>query len=138
MIKKACSFILRNRIQFLRYLVVGFSGVFLDIGTLYVFSRYFGINPTLSVIANQAIVLLYNFTLNRLWTFSAGSGMAKKQVIRYGILASCNYVFSVGSMYVLNEKFGFDEILVRMGSIAVMTLWNFLLYKKWVYRQECE
>ena len=133
MLKKVCSYILQNKIQFLRYLVVGFSGLFIDIGTLYILSRIFGINPTIAVIINQAIVLVYNFTLNRLWTFGGG-GMARKQLVRYGTLVAFNYTFSVFVMYMLNQKFGFDEILVRLGTIAFMVLWNFILYKKWVYR----
>ena len=133
MIKKVCSIFLEEKIKFLRYLVVGFSGLFLDIGTLYILSRTFGINPTLAVCINQVILIGYNFTLNKYWTFGGG-GMPHKQFVRYLVLVTFNYIFSGIVMYGFNEIGGYDEILVRIGAIAIMTLWNFILYKNWVYK----
>ena len=133
MLKKICNYLLQNKIQFLRYVVVGFSGFLIDISTLYVLSKIYNINPTISVVFNQMIVLTYNFTLNRLWTFGGG-GTPQKQLVRYLTLMFCNYFLSVILMYIFNEIVGIDEILVRIGSIALMVLWNFALYKTWVYK----
>ncbi|PIT86577.1 MAG: hypothetical protein COU33_02405 [Candidatus Magasanikbacteria bacterium CG10_big_fil_rev_8_21_14_0_10_43_6] len=123
----------RHKEQFVRYFVVGMSGFVIDIGTLFVLSKYYGINPTIAVVLNQIVVIGYNFTLNKYWSFS-NRDLPHKQLIRYGILAGGNYLFSVVLMYTFNQVFGIDEILVRIGTIALMTLWNFVLYKKWVYR----
>jgi putative flippase GtrA len=133
MLKKICNYLLQNKIQFLRYVVVGLSGFLIDISTLYALSKIYNINPTIAVVFNQMIVLAYNFTLNRLWTFGGG-GTPQKQLVRYLILMFCNYFLSVILMYIFNEIWGIDEILVRIGSIALMVLWNFALYKTWVYK----
>lgn len=135
--KKTIRFCWSIRYQFIKYAVVGSSGFVLDLGTLILFKEKFGINPVLAVIINQMIVLAYNFTLNKYWSFR-NREMPHKQLVRYVTLASWNYAFSVGAMYIFNEIIGFDYRLVRLGSVMVMVLWNFLLYKYWVYREECE
>ncbi len=131
--KRLYTYIRTHKEQFVRYFVVGISGFVIDIGTLYLFTTQFGINPTLAVVYNQLLVMGYNFTLNKYWSFQ-NTALPHKQFIRYLILAGANYLFSIAVMYVANQVFGMNEIIVRVATIAVMTLWNFVIYKKWVYR----
>lgn len=121
------------RHQFIKYFLVGTSGVFLDIGTLMIFKEWFGLSATLAVVVNQIMVLSYNFSLNKYWSFREYS-MPWPQLIRYLLLAGFNYSFSVSSMYAFTNWFDFDYRLVRIATIMVMACWNFLLYKHWVYQ----
>ncbi len=121
-------------IQFAKYFIVGSSGVVLDMTTLVLFKEVFGWPPVVSVIVNQVILLAYIFCLNKYWSFR-NQEMPHKQVVRFLILASFNYVFSVAVMYMFNHKLNFDYRIVRLCSIAVMVSWNFFLYKYWVYKQ---
>lgn len=123
------------RHQFAKYFIVGFSGLFLDMGTLIVFKEYFGWTPVLVVVVNQIFLLIYNFTLNKYWSFKSKT-LPHKQIVRYLILAGCNYLFSILIMYFFSHKMGWDYRLVRLSTIIVMVIWNFFLYKYWVYRQE--
>jgi putative flippase GtrA len=120
--------------QFIKYTFVGSSGVVFDIGLLALATSVLGIIPWIAVALTQIIVLTYNFTLNKLWSFRSTS-MPHAQILRYAILASWNYVFSVLAMYIFNGKFEFPYLIVRILTIMVMVLWNFLLYKHWVYKK---
>lgn len=133
MIKRALRYGWSVRHQFAKYFVVGASGFVLDFGLLVFFKEVFGINPTLAVVANQAFVLAYNFSLNKYWTFG-NKEIPHKQLMRYLTLAAANYGFSVLMMYIFNEVLGFDYRLVRLGTILAAVSWNFFLYKYWVYR----
>lgn len=135
MVKKTLTYFWSLRREFAKYFIVGFSGLFLDMGTLILFTEAFGFLPVVSVFMNQALVLTYNFTLNKYWSFR-NRAMPHKQIMRYGVLAAWNYSFSVGAMYLLNQQFGVDYRLVRIASIVVMVSWNFFLYKYWVYRDK--
>ncbi|MBU0661422.1 GtrA family protein [Patescibacteria group bacterium] len=121
------------QIQLVRYFVIGLSGLAIDIGLLALCTRLFGINPTIAVIFVQFVVIIYNFLLNKYWTFKS-QGLAHKQFVRYSVLVTWNYLFGVTVMYFCNEIAGMDEIIVRLVSIAITVLWNFILYKKWIYR----
>ena len=134
MIKKLIKFLWSLRKQFVKYFVVGISGLVLDLATFGLFTDVFGIIPWIAVVINQAIVLAYNFTLNKYWSFKSDK-KARTQMIRFLVLAGFNYLFSVATMYVFNEQIGFDKYLVRISTIAVMVSWNFFLYKYWVYKE---
>ncbi|HYE60171.1 MAG TPA: GtrA family protein [Candidatus Kapabacteria bacterium] len=137
MIKRAAAYAWSVRHQFIKYFIVGASGVILDIGTLTLLKEVFGIMPVLAVVLNQILLLAYNFSLNKYWSFR-NREIPHRQLIRYLILAGWNYTFSVGTMYIFSHAYDFDYRLVRIGSIMVMTLWNFILYKHWVYTSKAE
>lgn len=132
MIKKTISYLWSLRQEFAKYFIVGFSGLFLDIGSLILFTEIFGLAPVIAVIINQAFLMAYNFSLNKYWSFR-NKEMPHKQLVRYFGLAAFNYSFAVATMYVFNHIFGFDYKWVRVSTIAVMVSWNFFLYKYWVY-----
>jgi len=121
------------RKEFTKYFIVGFSGLLIDMGSLVLLKEVFGLWPVFAVIINQAFLLVYNFTLNKYWSFK-NKEMPHRQIVRYLILAGFNYLFGVVVMYIFNHKLGFDYRLVRIFSIACMVSWNFFLYKYWVYR----
>lgn len=121
------------RREFTKYFIVGFSGLLIDMGSLVLLKEVFGLWPVLAVIINQAFLLVYNFTLNKYWSFK-NKGMPHRQIVRYLILAGFNYLFGVVAMYIFNHKLGFDYRLVRILTIALMVSWNFFLYKYWVYK----
>jgi putative flippase GtrA len=133
MVKRALKYAWSVRMQFSKYFFVGISGLLIDMATLIIFREVFGWIPTIAVVVNQVIVLGYNFTLNKYWSF-ANKEIPHKQLVRYAVLATFNYIFSVGTMYIFNGMFEFDYRVVRIVTIAVMVNWNFFLYKYWVYR----
>ena len=135
MIKKTLQYAWSVRHQFTKYFIVGISGVFLDLATLIFFKEFFGFNATVAVVCNQILMLTYNFLLNKYWSFK-NKEIPQKQIVRYLILAGFNYFFSVGVMYLFNHLVNYDYRLVRIATIAVMVLWNFFLYKYWVYKED--
>ena len=62
MIKKTVNYFWSLRREFTKYFIVGFSGLFLDMGSLILFKEIFGIDPVMVVIVSQAFLLVYNFT----------------------------------------------------------------------------
>lgn len=122
------------RHQFIKYFIIGITGVFLDVGSLILLKEKFGWTPTLAVVVNQIFILVFNFSLNKYWSFREKS-LPHKQIVRYLILAGLNYVFSITVMYIFNHVLGWDYRLIRLATIAVMVSWNFFLYKYWVYHE---
>ena len=109
MIKRTARYFWSVRHQFAKYFVVGFSGVFLDMGTLILFKEKFGWTPVFAVVINQIFLLTYNFFLNKYWSFR-NREMPHKQLVRFLSLAGFNYVFSVIMMYIFSDHFN-EKIL---------------------------
>lgn len=121
--------------QFIKYAIIGASGVLLDLGTLTFFAEVLLFVPWGAVACNQLLVIGYNFSLNKYWTFR-NREMVHTQLVRYISLAGVNYVIGIALMYWFNEVFGIHYVLVRIGTIGLMILWNFLLYKLWVFKEK--
>ncbi len=120
------------RHQLAKYFVVGISGLVLDVGLLALFSKGFKWNPTIAVFISQILVLIYNFLLNKYWSF-ANKEIPHEQIVRYSILAVSNIAFGSFVMYIFNERLGYEELIVRIITVALSVSWNFFLYKYWVY-----
>ncbi len=123
------------RHQFIKYFIIGISGVVLDMALLWLFKEQGKIRAVEAVALTQIFTLSYNFFLNKYWAFK-NKGLNHKQMIRYLLTAGANYVFSVFFMWIFNEKLGFNYLIVRLVSIAVMVSWNFLLYRFWIFKDQ--
>ena len=122
------------RREFIKYFVVGVSGLVLDVGSLYAFKEFLHLRPVTAVIINQAFLLNYVFFLNKYWAFKS-RGVTRAQMVKFYTLAGINYVISVAWMYFFNEHLGVNYLLARMSNVALAVAWNFLLYRFWVFKQ---
>lgn len=118
--------------KFIKYLVVGVSTVLLDFLSLIAIKEWLHLSATIALIINQSLVWIYNFNINKHWTF-ANKQVPYKQFFRYLILAGTNYLVSISAMYFFSERLGFNYLIIRLITIGVFTLVNYLIYKHWVY-----
>lgn len=132
MVKKIIRYAIDARHAFMKYFIVGILGVILDLGTLTLFREQFGIAPYIAVILNQIILIVFNFTINKLWTFK-NTAMPHTQLVRYLMLFVFNYALAVLFMFIFNEHMGIDYRLVRICTIVLAVGWNFFLYRHWVF-----
>jgi putative flippase GtrA len=77
--------------------------------------------------------LLLNFYLNKLWTFQRKDNTLP-QMVRYFTLAGVNYLLTLLLMYLFTSLLGINPLLSRGVVLAMVSSWNFLLYKYVVYR----
>ncbi len=137
MIKKTVKYFWSVRVQFSKYVFVGGSGMVIDMGLVILLKEVFDWWPVLVVIIVQGLLIAYNFTLNKYWSFK-NREVPHKQLVRYLTLIAFNYSFGVLAMYIFNDLFDFDYRLVRAGTILLMGCWNFFVYKYWVYKDHDE
>lgn len=123
------------KIQIIRFLIVGFSSAFIDIGLLILFKEKLNFNPVLAVAINQIFVITYNFLLNKYWSFTS-KRQPLRQFGRYIILVIFNYLASIGIMYLLYNLADLNYKVIRVLSIGLLFCFNFMLYKYWVYNEK--
>ena len=121
--------------QFFRYVVVGGTGTLLDVAILYVFKEFFGMTPVLSVVLNQIIMLVYIYVFNKYWTFKS-NGTIAGEMTRLYVVFGINYGIAILWMWLGHDILGAQYILVRLSNIACSTLWNFALYRMWVFKKQ--
>jgi len=102
---------------------------------LIVLKEKFNFSPTLAIATNQIFVVIYNFLLNKHWSFETKK-MPIQQFSRYVILVIFNYLTSIDLMYLFYDIFGINYKIVRLFSIALLFVINFIFYKYWVYKEK--
>lgn len=80
-----------------------------------------------------------NFILNKLWTFEDRDFQLKKTLPQYGLFASFSAfgaLVQLGILYALVEDYGMGYPLALVLAVAVASIGNFLLNKKWTFKEK--
>lgn len=128
--------------RFLRFGIVGFSGVFVDMAVLYLLHTTIGLNLTRSKILAGEVAILNNFIWNDAWTFSdvaqsqKGWGARLRRFLKFNLICLSGLVLNVLVLNILyNVVFGQRyAYLANLIAIAAVTLWNFWLNLKLSWR----
>jgi dolichol-phosphate mannosyltransferase len=124
--------------RFLKFGVVGASGVVVNMGGLYVFKEFAGIPYFVASLIAIELSILSNFTINLLWTWSdrSGEGSLWTKLLRYHIGAGAtaflgNYLILIA----LTELLGMHYMISNLVGIAVGTLANYVINDLWTFRK---
>ena len=119
--------------QITRYLITGFSSAAIELTLLFVFRDVLALSIIASNSLALTIVFWFNFLMNRTWSFKSTANL-KKQLVMYLFL----FVFNLGAsdliMYLLTQKLTLQYLLAKVFAIGAVVTWNFILYKKVIYR----
>jgi dolichol-phosphate mannosyltransferase len=126
--------------RFLRFGVVGFSGVFVDLGVFYVLRTLLGIGLTRSTILSSEVAILNNFLWNDVWTFGdlsrgqEGNRKRFRRFIKFNLICLSGLIINTLIVNVLFNVFHINEYVAKLIAIAVVTFWNFWFNLKLSWR----
>jgi dolichol-phosphate mannosyltransferase len=126
--------------KFLRFAVVGFSGVFVNMGVLYVLRDILNLELTRSLIVAAELAIISNFLWNDLWTFGDISKRQPskrqrfKRLLKFNTICLMGLIVNVLLVNLMFNVFGMNEYLANLIAIAVVTLWNFWINLKLSWR----
>lgn len=130
---------LKRRISasLIKYIGVGLISVGVDYGLLIVLYRLVGLALDSATAIAFIAGLLVNFSLNRLWVFeSKKDGKSTLlQVVLYGVLVLINTGFTVFVVTYSSDHLAIAPELSKPVCVAITTVWNYILYKKIIFRQ---
>ena len=119
--------------QMLRYIVIGMISVFSEYIILFTLTHYFFVWHIISNSIALLIVFWINFLLNRYWSFKSN-----EKIWRQLGLYLCLFLFNLGAsnviMYFITDIFGINYLISKAFSTAAIVSWNFVLYKKVIYK----
>jgi len=118
--------------SFIRYLIVGSTTFVLDFGILYVLHGVFELNLAGSASFAYWISILYNFLLNRHWTFSVSEKESlKRHITTYFVLLVCNYLFTVTFVSLAGEHMNY--MLAKALAVFIQMMWTYVVYKRYIF-----
>lgn len=118
--------------KFIRYLFVGGSTFFIDLGTLVLLHGHLNFGLRLSTSIAYWLSVSFNFCMNRWWTFSASENKKLHQhMLTYGVLLVFNYLFTVLSMGILSRHINYA--IAKPIVVITQTFWTYPIYKNIIF-----
>ena len=122
--------------QFIKFGVVGFSGLFVDFGTTWFFKERAKLNKYISNSIGFLLAATSNYILNRIWTFGSTNPDIGLEYSLFLTISAIGLLINNAILYLLSEKidmpfFPKDEkyrfYLSKLIATATVTVWNFLM-----------
>jgi dolichol-phosphate mannosyltransferase len=126
--------------RFLRFGVVGFSGVFVDLGVFYLLRTILEVGLTRSTIFSSEIAIINNFLWNDVWTFRDLSSTQKglrqrlRRFLKFNLVCLSGLILNVIIVNFLFNILHVNEYLAKIIAIAIITFWNFWFNLKLSWR----
>ena len=127
--------------QFVKFCVVGASGLFVDMGVLFLLAdpRCLGLNAALSKVCATEAAMTSNFVWNELWTFrpsdsrcspSQGCGVSPirsiaQRLLLFNAICGIGIVLAVLLLQLFHKFLGWNIYVANLVAILIVTLWNY-------------
>lgn len=111
--------------KFLKFAVVGFSGLFVDFGITYVCKEKIKINKYVSNAMGFICAATSNYTFNRLWTFQSTNENVATEYGSFMVVSAIGLGINSLVLWVLTDKFKWNFYLSKVFAIGCATMWNF-------------
>jgi len=126
---------LRYWIRFIKFNIVGLTGVFVNEGILMLLTSL-GLYYIYSSIVAIEISIISNFLLNDIWTFKdRRSGHILKRLVKFNILMLVGLVINLLILYVLTDLASLHYTISNLFGIAIASIARYLMSIKWAWLQ---
>lgn len=112
-------------LKFLKFGVVGFSGVFVDFGVTYLFKEIIKINKYVSNAIGFISAATSNYILNRIWTFQSDNADVATEYGKFMLVSAIGLGINSLTLYILTDKLKWNFYVSKIFAIGAATLWNF-------------
>ncbi|TRZ70766.1 MAG: GtrA family protein [Bacteroidetes bacterium] len=114
-------------LKFIKFCLVGFSGVFVDFGTTYFLKEVMKVQKYVANAIGFSLAATTNYFLNRIWTFNSHNPQIVLEFSRFFIIALIGLGINSAIIWLLNGKFRINFYLSKLVATLIVTLWNFLI-----------
>lgn len=126
-------------VRFVKFGIVGGSGILVNMGFLWFFTDIIGIFYVVSSVLAIFLAMINNFVWNDLWTWQErGEPGAKAYFVRmlkFCLVSSlAGYVGNLGVLWILTHFFHIYYLISNLIGIAVGTVLNYFLNDWWTFK----
>jgi putative flippase GtrA len=111
--------------KFLKFGVVGFSGVFVDFGFTWFFKEIAKVQKYVANAIGFTVAATSNYFLNRYWTFHSTNPQVFTEYGKFLFISVLGLGISTFVIWILNGKFKWNFYVAKLLAIAIVTVWNF-------------
>jgi putative flippase GtrA len=115
-------------LKFLKFGVVGFSGLFVDFGTTWLLKDVFKIKKYIANSVGFTCAATSNYILNRVWTFSNTNPAVIVQYSKFLAIAIIGLAMNNLIIYLLTDRrYKLNFYLSKGIATVIVFIWNFFM-----------
>src|SRR5450759_4986754 len=114
-------------LKFLKFCIVGSSGMIIDFGTTWVLKEKVKINKYIANSTGFMLAATSNYLLNRFWTFQSENSHIATEYISFMVISIIGLGINNFVLFLLTEKMKLNFYLSKLFAIGVVTIWNFFM-----------
>ena len=126
----------RNLEDFMKYSLVGVSGVFVNLGLYLFLTRYYEISEVVAPLIAIESALVSNFILNNFWTFGKRITQSRIRVkfVKFNLVSGFSALINYSAFLTLFLVFGLYDILANLIGIGLAAIVNYLINSNWTWK----
>jgi len=114
-------------LKFLKFGVVGASGMIVDFSLTYFFKEIVKIQKYVANAIGFTAAATTNYILNRIWTFHDSDPEVTVQFIKFFLVSLAGLGINTFIIYILVSKYKKNFYISKLFAIAVVVIWNFII-----------
>ncbi|MCX6242477.1 MAG: GtrA family protein [Bacteroidetes bacterium] len=114
-------------LKFIKFCMVGFSGVFVDFGITFICKEFLKIQKYVSNAMGFTIAATTNYMLNRMWTFHSNNPQIGLEFTRFFLIALIGLGINLLIIWTMTGKFRVNFYISKLMATILVTMWNFLI-----------
>ena len=114
-------------LKFIKFCLVGFSGVFVDFGITFLFKEIVKVQKYLANAIGFTTAATTNYVLNRVWTFQSHNPHVAQEFTRFFLIALIGLGINSLIIWAMSGKFKVNFYVSKLVATVIVTAWNFLI-----------
>jgi len=125
----------KEKKEIAKFLIVGFSGVFVNMFFLWIFRDIFHLSLGISGVIAIEISVISNFLLNNAWTFWDRKQHATHiKFLRYHLSIFIGIAMNYSILLFLSQIIGIHYLISNLIGIGCATIINYTLSSRWAWK----
>ena len=112
-------------LKFLKFGVVGATGMVVDFSLTYLFKEIVKIQKYIANAIGFTAAAIVNYCLNRIWTFQNSDPEITVQFFKFFFVSLIGLGINTFILYILVSKFKKNFYVSKLFAIAIVMIWNF-------------
>jgi len=112
-------------LRFLKFSVIGLSGMIIDIGTTWLLKEKVKINKYIANSCGFILAASSNYLWNRIWTFQSHNRNIGTEYFSFISISLIGLGLNNFIIWILSDKMKWNFYLSKIIAIGIVTLWNF-------------
>jgi putative flippase GtrA len=113
-------------LKFIKFAIVGFTGVFVDFGTTYICKEWLKIHKYVANSIGFTLAATSNYFLNRIWTFKSQDPNIALEYGEFLLISLIGLGINNFILWIIHERLKQNFYLSKLFAIGIVTIWNFL------------